>query len=60
MDLGEPLQAETSVPLQSTMVDHTTDNPGLILAAPCLNNRFTSLEDRISRLEVVIQDLRNE
>jgi hypothetical protein len=59
-DLNEPLQAHTSVQLQSAVVDHAADSQGLRPAFPGLGDRLASLEDRISELEMVIQNLRNE
>ncbi|KAG4423557.1 hypothetical protein IFR04_003239 [Cadophora malorum] len=57
-DLGDPLQAQTSIQLQRA--DHTVDDQGLRPAAPSLNDRLARLEDRIGGLEVVTQNLRNE
>ena len=62
-DLGglrEPLQAHTSVQLQSAVVDHATDNQGLRTTPPGLDDSLTGFGNRINGLEMVIQDLRNE
>jgi hypothetical protein len=59
-DLGEPLQVQTSAQLQNALAKHTTNNQGLRQVGPSFENRFTLLEDRIGRLEVVIQDLWKE
>ena len=59
-DLREPLQAHTSVQLQSAVVGHATDSQGLRPALSDLDDRLTGFEDRISGLEMVIQNLRNE
>jgi hypothetical protein len=62
-DLGglrEPLQAHTSVQLQSAVVDHATDNQGLRITPPGLDDSLTGFGNRINGLEMVIQDLRNE
>jgi hypothetical protein len=58
-DLGEQLQAQTSVQLQS-VADQAADNRGLRPATPSLDDRLTSFEDRIGGLEAAIQNLRNE
>jgi hypothetical protein len=59
-DPREPLQAHTSVQLQSVVVDHATNSQGLRPSPSGLDDRLTGFEDRISGLEMVIQNLRNE
>jgi hypothetical protein len=54
-DIGEPLPTQTSVPLQRG--NHTVAEQGL---GPSLDDRLARLEDKISRLEAITQNLRNE
>ncbi|KAH8650318.1 hypothetical protein BGZ60DRAFT_195330 [Tricladium varicosporioides] len=54
-DLADPLQIQTSVQLQRS--DHIVAEQGF---RPSLEDRLARLEDRISGLEVVTQNLRNE
>lgn len=54
------LQVQTSAQLQSAVADYTSDDQGFRQVGRSFEDKLTLLEDRISGLELVIQDLRSE